>query len=206
MIGLAFTTTEAAAPFLKQYRQGRLRELSEGEHTYDDDVLVTITGVGKIKATLRTERLLQEFALDRLIHPGTCTALTDELDAGTLVGITHVLEGDRIQLSAPSYPRMPLDQPFEAPAEGTLVTHDHGIGNQDERSYWQRIADLSDATGYAIAYVAAQHGVPCSILMVPTGRVLEENEDFRQQLHDARETVAAFLIEQIESGVLTGDD
>ncbi len=206
MIGLAFTTEEAAAPFLKQYRHGRLGEVAEGEHTYDDDVLVAITGIGKIKATLRTERLLQRHSLDRLIHPGTCTALTGELPAGAVVGITHVLEGDRIQLSAPSYPRMPLDQPVDTEAEGTLVTHDHGIGNQDELSYWQRIADLSDSTGYAIAYVAAQHGIPCTLLMVPTGRVLDENEDFRQRLADARQTLASALIKQIDSGTLMATD
>lgn len=206
MIGLSFTTSDAAAPFLQHYRQGHLGEVSEGEHTYDDQVLVTITGTGKIKAALRTERLLRQFDLDRLIYAGTCTALTEEIATNVPVGITHVLEGDRIQLSAPSYPRMPLDVPFEVSDEGTLVTHDHGIGDGEELGYWQRLADLSDAAGYAIAYVAGQHGVSCSILMVPTGYALDETDNFRETLNAARQTLAEFLIEQIEAGVLEEED
>lgn len=203
MIGLAFTTSEAASPFLQQYRQGRLGELSEGETTYDDETLVTILGTGKIKATLRTERLLRQYDLNRLIYAGTCTALTEEVTTGEPVSITHAIEGDRIQLSAPSYPRLPLEVPFDLEAAATLVTHDHGIGDEDELSYWQRIADLSDASGYAVAYVAGQHGVSCSILMVPTGYALDEAENFPATLTAARQRVAEFLVEQLTSEALT---
>lgn len=202
MIGVVFATAEEAAPFLKRYQHSRLGELEEGETTHDGDVLVTITGIGKIKATLRTERLLNQFQLDRLLHVGTCTALNEDLATGDLVAVTHVLEGDRIQLSVPSYPRMPLDVPFDNCTEGTLVTHDHGIADDEEYSYWQRIADISDTTGYAIAYVAAQHGTPCHIVKATTGHANQDAGDFRERLEAACQTIADFVLRELETGAL----
>ena len=118
MTGIVFTTEEEALPFLQSYERGRFDGLQEGETYHDDDVLVSLTGVGKIKATLRTERLLQTYKPRRLIHVGTCTALNDELAVGTLVAASQVFEGDRIELAAPTYPRMPLDPFFEDPGSG----------------------------------------------------------------------------------------
>lgn len=36
-------------------------------------------------------------------------------------------------------------------------------------TYWQRIADITDSVGYPLAYVAATHGVPCSIVKIVAG-------------------------------------
>jgi hypothetical protein len=83
-----------------------------------------------------------------------------------VLGASFVLEGDRVELDAPTYPRMPLECPFEVDAEGTLVSQDHPGGEGDERSYWERLADARDETGYPVAYVAAQHGTPCHVVKV----------------------------------------
>jgi hypothetical protein len=98
--------------------------------------------------------------------------LTDDLTTGSLVGATFVLEGDRVELDAPTYPRMPLEAPFDFDTEGTLVTQDH-VNDEDpeEKSYWERIADLRDNTGYAVAYVAAQHGTSCHIMKGISGQI-----------------------------------
>ena len=165
---------------------------------HDDDVLVAITGTGKIKATLRTERLLQQHRLERLLHVGTCTALNEDLDVGAPVAADQVFEGDRIELAAPTYPRMPLEVPFEKMPTGTLVTQDHTVSGKEERSYWQRIADLSDMTGYAVAYVAATHGVPCHVVKVVTGHFGSEDDSFRKTLTEACKTLADFLDEALD--------
>ena len=86
---------------------------------------------------------------------GTCTALSDEIKLGSIVGASQVFEGDRIELAAPTYPRMPLTVPFDDVDQYTLVTQDHTVQGATELGYWQRIADMSDMTGYAVAYVAA---------------------------------------------------
>lgn len=164
MTGILFATSEEAMPFLDQYSDRRFDGLDEGDHIWIDDVLVTVSGQGKIKATLVTERLLQQQDVDVLVHAGGAVALTEDLETGTPVGVTFVLEGDRVDLDAPSYPRMPLTPLSDSLAEGTLVTQDHTNENGDEPRYWERIADLRDTTGYAVAYVAAQHGTACHIV------------------------------------------
>lgn len=198
MIGIVFASEEEAIPFLNRYQRGRFNGLMEGETLHDDTLLVSLTGTGKIKATLRTERLLQNFRPTRLLHAGTCTALQESLKVGIPVAASQVFEGDRVELATPSYPRMPLDVPFEDIPQATLVTQDHTVRGQEERSYWQRIADISDMSGYAVAYVAATHGVPCHIVKVVTGYFQGTDKDFRKTLASACETMADFLLRELD--------
>lgn len=197
MTGIIFATEEEASSFLARYKRGRFEDLREGETQYDDDVLVTLTGLGKIKSTLRTERFLQENSPRRIFHFGTCTALNEEYQVGDLIAADQVFEGDRIELAAPTYPRMPLEVPFESLRTGTLVTQDYVARDKSEKSYWQRIADMSDMTGYAVAFVAATHGVPCHIVKVVTGHVTDEDKQFRKARTESYDTVAGFLLEEL---------
>lgn len=197
MTGIIFATEEEAAPFLEAYERGRFDELREGETLFDDHIIVSLTGLGKIKATLRTERFFQNHRPQRIIHAGTCTALTDAFAIGDLVAADQVFEGDRIELAAPTYPRMPLEVPFGDLPKGTLVTQDHVASGKSEKSYWQRIADMSDMTGYAVAYVAATHGVPCHIVKAVTGHISDENNEFRKNLTGACKAVSTFLVSKL---------
>jgi nucleoside phosphorylase len=201
MIGVVFTTTEEADPFVQQYRDGRFSDLTAENPLHDDRVLVSVSGTGKIRAALHAERLCREYPLSHLLHAGMCTALADSFKIGMLVGATAVLEGDRIELSSPSYPQMPLETPFDTDAEGTLVTQDHVIQEPEERSYWQRIADINDSSGYALAYVAAQHGVPCHIAKVITARAGEDNDSFQQDRKEARARISDWLLAYLTDAV-----
>jgi nucleoside phosphorylase len=205
MIGVVFTTTEEAAPFVQHYRDGRFSDLTADSPLHDDRVLVSVSGTGKIRAALHTERLCRNHGLSQLLHVGMCTALADSFEIGMLVGATAVLEGDRIELSSPSYPQMPLETPFDTDAEGTLVTQDHVIQEPEERSYWQRIADINDSSGYALAYVAAQHGVPCHIAKVITARAGEDNASFQQDRKEARTRISDWLRSYLEDAVEEAD-
>jgi len=194
MVGIVFSTLDEAQPFLDRYERGRFDGLAEGDTLHDEHFLVTITGIGKIKSTLRTERMLQHYQPTRLVHVGTCTSLNEGFSLGTLIAADQVFEGDRIELSTPTYPRMPLDVPFSDLPTGTLVTQDHTVQEQSEFSYWQRIADITDMAGYAIAYVAATHGVPCNILKAVTGYLQRPDKHLQKTLADAYESLAGFLI------------
>jgi nucleoside phosphorylase len=205
MIGIVFSTVEEAQPFLERYKRGRFDGLSEGESTRDDDLLISILGIGKIKGALRTERLLRSESLDTLVHAGTCTALSEEFETGMMVAASQVFEGDRIELSAPTYPRMPLSVPYEDLPQGTLVTQDHTVQGSDELSYWQRIADMSDMTGYAVAYVSATHGVGCHVVKVVTGHMGVEDKNLRKTLEKCHGVLADFLVERIPDLMETED-
>jgi nucleoside phosphorylase len=126
------------------------------------------------------------------------TGLDDAIEVGSLVAAQAVLEGDRIALSAPSYPQMPLDPPDALPT-GRLVTHDHAISPENEEGYWQRLADVSDTTGYAVAYVAAQHGIPCQVVKAITGHLGGEQDDFQETLEVARTALTNFVLKTIDA-------
>lgn len=198
MIGIVFATEEEAQPFLQQFERGRFDGLAEDETFHDDHFMVSIVGTGKIKATLRSERLLQRYQPSLLIHAGTCSALVDKLKVGSLVTASQVFEGDRIELAAPTYPRMPLGTPFKKLPKGTLVTQDHTVQGQSELSYWQRIADMTDMTGYAVAYVAATHGIPCTIIKAVTGVIQREDPYYRKTRAKACQDLATFLTPRLE--------
>lgn len=198
MIGIVFSTKEEAQPFLTLYERGRFDGLGEGESFHDDTYLVSILGIGKIKSALRTERLLQSYQLKTIVHAGTCTALNEEIDTGTVVSVSQVFEGDRIELSAPTYPRMPLSVPFDGLKQFTLVTQDHTVQGATELSYWQRIADISDMSGYAVAYVAATHGVVCHIVKVVSGQMGIEDKNLRKTLTSSYTNLGNFLFEKLK--------
>ncbi len=197
MIGIVFSTQEEALPFLQAYERGRFNGLSEGEEQHDGQCLISIIGIGKIKATLRTERLARTHRFSKLLHVGTCTSLVETLSVGTLVAATQVFEGDRIELAAPTYPRMPLSAPFPKLESVTLVTQDHTVHGATELSYWQRIADVSDMTGYAVAYVAATHGVGCHVLKVVSGHMGVEDKNLRKTLAASNKKLAGYLSKNV---------
>lgn len=197
MKAVIFASQEEAEPFLRAYKRGRFGGLQEGETTHDDAILVTIVGIGKIKATLRTERLLKTQRPELVLHAGTCTALVPDLEVGSLFAAEQVFEGDRIELATPTYPRMPLDTPFAKVRKGTLVTQDHTLHGSQELTYWQRIADANDMTGYAVAYVTATHGLTCQILKVVTGRFGTDDLSLKRTLAASYETLAKALVAHI---------
>ena len=196
MIGLLFTTTEEAAPFVQNHTTGRIEALSEDAPIQTEDLVVGVTGTGKVNAALATERLLRDHDLDALLHTGPCTALSEDLSPGTLIEAEFVLEGDRVELDAPTYPRMPLACPFDLSAEGTLVSQDHTTDDADEQSYWERIADVRDDAGYPVAYVAGQHGTPCHIAKVVT--TYPEQDGAPVDVSNRSQVIAGFLEEVLE--------
>ncbi|MFW5955181.1 MAG: 5'-methylthioadenosine nucleosidase [Rhodothermales bacterium] len=202
MIGLLFSTAEEGRDFFKSYERGRFEGLQEGDIEEDGDLTVGILGSGKVKATLRCERFLRDQRIDHLVHAGLCSALKPDVPAGTLVAVDRVFEGDRIELTAPSYPPMPLILLDEGLASGTLVTQDHPIQNDEEQSYWQRVADYVDSSGYALAYVAATYGVPLSIVKAVSGSATGRTRDVRQTRAKACEAIGGYLIENLLQNLL----
>lgn len=203
MLGIVFTTRHEAVPFLKKYDGVRPDALEPGTPIQVGDLLIATTGPGKINATLETERLLEAYSLDLLLHAGTCTGLDDDVSVGSVVGPSFVLEGDRVELEAPAYPRMPLECPLDVDQKGTLVSQDHhGRHTADEDddsdgsfplSYWERLADVRDETGYALAYVAAQHGTACHIVKEVSTHIHDEAAPSDASTQQAPEAAASVL-------------
>ncbi len=198
MTALFFSTEDEAAPFLQKYEQGRFEELTAGDVLYDDHLLVSITGTGLIKTTLRTERVLRHYAsergIKRVVHAGFCTALGDTPLPGEVVGVSQVLEGDRIEMAAPRYPRMPLDMPFAGLKAITLVTQNHVLEEAASRTYWSRIAQATDVAGYAVAFVTGTYGLPCHLLKAVAGSLVTPDANVRETREAASTALATTLL------------
>lgn len=195
MVGIVFTTPREASTFVTHYTDGPAPTVEPGTPISVANLTVAVTGTGKINATLATERLLRTHDLDRLVHAGTCVRLSDDLAPNTVFGASFVLEGDRVELDDPTYPRMPLDCPLEVDQEGTLTTQDHTADDADEQSYWERLADARDHTGYAVAYVAAQRGTACHIVK---GVTESADDDSDADVHAAEEEIVGVLQQFLE--------
>lgn len=202
MTGIFFSTVQEASVFLKAYEYGRFDGLSEGEFLEDGRIMVAVTGVGKIKATLRTERFIRAKRPNKLLHIGTSSKLNSNLETGTLLAIDQVFEGDRIELAMPVYPRMPLETPFTKLKTATLVSQDHAPKEAKDRVYWQRIADVSDMEGYPIAYVAASHGIPVHIVKVLIGDVKSDDATLKRILQTAYQQLSTFLLGAIQTNLI----
>jgi len=196
MLGIVFTTSRAASIFAAQYMDGSPPTIEKGTPRTVDDVTIAVTGPGKINATLATERLLRTHNLDTLVHAGTCVSLSETLGPDTVLGASFVLEGDRVELDDPTYPRMPLNCPLEGSQEGTLVTQDHTT-DDEEQSYWERLADARDHTGYPVAFVAAQHGTTCHIVKA-VSETAGESSNGERDVRAAEEEVTAVLKQFLE--------
>lgn len=193
MTTILFSTPQEASIFLKVYQNGRFDGIEEGEIQQDRHIQVGITGVGKIKATLRTEKFIQAIKPTKIVHIGTATKLNPKSEHLSLMGIEQVFEGDRMELTVPLYPRMPLEMPFSQLSSGTLVTQDHILKENKERVYWERLADVCDMEGYAIAYVSGLYGIPCHIIKVVLGEMKNTDTAYKQTLHQAYHNISDFL-------------
>lgn len=194
MITILFSTPQEASVFLKTYQNGRFDGIQEGEIQQDRQIRIGITGVGKIKATLRTEQIIRASKPSRILHIGTATKLNPKTNHLSLIGIEQVFEGDRMELTVPLYPRMPLEMPFKKMDTGTLVTQDHILKENKERVYWERLADVCDMEGYAIAYVSGLHGIPCHIVKVVLGEMKNTETEYKQTLKQAYQAISDFLL------------
>ncbi|NND71825.1 MAG: 5'-methylthioadenosine nucleosidase [Rhodothermales bacterium] len=198
MLAVVFATEAESRPFLKLYQRGRFEGLTENEVASDDQITIIIVGSGKIKATLRTERLLVGNEVSHLLHVGSCQSLVPEIPIGSVCRAVHVLEGDRVELAAPTYPRMPLAKSFKKLKDARLITQDHSIHGQTELTYWQRIADITDMTGYGVAYVSATHGIPCSIVKVVAGVIDSEDINLLLNIDESLETLGQYLVKNLD--------
>ncbi|MBL7980030.1 MAG: hypothetical protein JNN12_16955 [Bacteroidetes Order II. Incertae sedis bacterium] len=195
MTAIIFSTQQEAQYFLKQYHAGRFDGLTEGQYDQDNNLIVAITGVGKIKATLRSEQIIKSTKPSKVLHIGTATKYNPQFENNEFIACTQVFEGDRSEFTMPIYPRLSLETPFKHLKEGILVTQEHVSKDPKDRVYWQKIADLSDMESYAIVFVAASNGVPCYVTKVAIGE--SKNVPIKTVLQKGYQQISTFLLDAL---------
>ncbi|MEM6337320.1 MAG: hypothetical protein AAF752_12190 [Bacteroidota bacterium] len=199
MTGVLFASADAAILFAERYTKGRLTAPREGSFQAGGSIVFGVTGLGKIKTTLRTEQLLaQHPEVERVLHAGLCTSLHGTLDLGSIVQINRTVEGDRIEIVRPSYARMPVETALddEQYPKVTLITQDHAPSTE-EQAYWQRIGQVTDSSGYAVSYVAGRRGTPSYILRGIAGIAGQDDPNFIQTRTSVQSNLADAVLEAL---------
>lgn len=161
----------------------------------NDDVAVTISGVGKIKAALSTERLIIAYKPRIIINLGSCGLLNANYNIFDIVEIKEVIEGDHFWSGTKVFPTILLNPNREA----RLVTQDHPIESEDEMDRWSKFADICDMEGYSVAKKCMDHNTHCNIVKGVTDKAGIGDTEGTKQFEKNIPIVATSLFKWIEN-------
>lgn len=130
-----------------------------------DGVEVLVTGVGKTAAATALTRHLMTCAdvgdLE-LVNLGTAGALRDDVDGLFEVGtvLNHDISADALR----AFGYDPRERLVVGPGETVVASGDVFVTDPAVRTRLAAQADLVDMEGYAVAYVAAELGLPLRMI------------------------------------------
>lgn len=186
------------------------REWDEWE---TEEIVLALTGVGKIHATMATTYLFENYDISKLVNIGVVGNLRwDEIQVGDVIIPNTFLQHDTYIPAAIdnlSYLRDPIFieyaigenydlQKFSVRLSGICVTGDQFIDNQEtmERLVEDHSADIVDMEAYAILSVAKAYDAldRCvSIKSVSDGANNDATKDYSDNLTFAMENAVAIL-------------
>ena len=168
MIGVIFATMAEAGPFLSLSKAVQIddRPFRVFKVPTLPNLLVTISGMGKIAAALACQAQIREFKVGEILNAGVCGSLQPK--AGFAVGaifcVATAVEGDHEvfgQAPQPIISDGKIDLDCRA---ARLITCDRPVFEAGKRQAFAALADLVDMEGAAIARVAAMYQTPWTML------------------------------------------
>ncbi len=168
MIGVIFATMAEAGPFLtlSQAIQIDDKPLRVFQVPTRPDLLVTVSGMGKVAAALACQAQIRELKVNEIVNAGVCGALQSGpgYDPGAVFCIATAVEGDHEVFGEAPLPiisdgKIDWDQPA-----ARLVTCDRPVFDADQRLALSASADLVDMEGAAIARAAALYQTPWTMI------------------------------------------
>jgi nucleoside phosphorylase len=181
MIGLIFATMAEAVPFLSRSESVQIddKPFRLFKAPTQPDLLVTVSGMGKVAAALACQAQIREFMVDEIVNAGVCGTLQPGPGhaAGTLFCIATAVEGDHEVFGEAPQPLI-SDGHFDWDQRAArLVTCDRPVFDADERKSLSAFADLVDMEGAAIARVAALYQVPWTMIKGVTDAAGPQDRD-----------------------------
>jgi nucleoside phosphorylase len=168
MIGLIFATMAEAVPFLSQSKAVQIddKPFRLFKVPTQPNLLVSVSGMGKVAAALACQSLIREFMVDEVVNAGVCGALHDDPGntPGALFCIATAVEGDHEVFGEAPQPIISDGQIDWDHRVARLVTCDRPVFDDDERKALSATADLVDMEGAAIARVSAMYHVPWTMI------------------------------------------
>lgn len=168
MIGLIFATMAEAGPFLSLSHAVQIEDqpFRVFQVPANPDLLVTVSGMGKVASALACQTLIREFMVDEIVNAGVCGSLNT--DAGFSIGavfcVATAAEGDHEVFGEAPQPIISDGKIDWDRRAARLVTCDRPVFNDDLRQALSESAELVDMEGAAIARTAAMYQTPWTML------------------------------------------
>ena len=171
---IAATVRAEAMPTIRRLRLSAVEKaLFKGSYA-SQNVLVTITGVGRQRACQGIEQILDKHRPQRLILIGFAGGLNTSMKAGDLVDVSGVMntQGNRVELSCddrwlPHYgDHSGLSKQGPTRWVSDLITLDRLVSSPHEKHALHKRygAGVVDMESYHVARLATKWGVPIRIL------------------------------------------
>lgn len=226
-IGILAALEEEVSPLMRQV-QVEGSQLGLGRTFYrgrlvGQDVVIGVSGVGKIKAAACTQFLLDHFLIDRFILVGTAGALDPRLHVGDVVISRQVLQhdfnlgphlqeklkglwcqadGGLVELAFRAAMRLDLEARTHI---ASILTGDQAITLPEQR---QRLletfsGDCVDMEGAAVAWVCTRNNIPFVIIraisdIAGADLLTPDFHRFRRQFAEASLCAANVTLEMLK--------
>lgn len=181
----------------------------------DKEVILVLSGVGKVNAAMTTTIVLSHYPIDYVINIGTAGGLGENQEVLDIVVAKHIVQHDYdtsavdgkegigiVSYSDPDLIQkaLPLLEQKEYPLWiGTIASGDTFVHTKEQATYIkQHFQDViaCEMEAGAIAYVCNHLQVPCIILRSLSDNVYHTNNamDFKEYVQVASERSAVFCV------------
>ena len=187
----------------------------------DEDVVIGISGVGKVNAAICTQLLITKYKVDVILNYGIAGALSKELDIGDIIIATGILQHDfdTTELGEQKGWVENLKTNILEPTEninkelflmnftdedtvvlGKIVSGDKFISKVEDRNLLRKefLAVACDMECGAIAQVCLQNEIPFAVVKSISDNINKNSgEDYKCNLDFAIEKVNEYVIKYI---------
>jgi adenosylhomocysteine nucleosidase len=168
MIGVIFATMAEAGPFLSLSQAIQIddRPFRVFQVPTRLKLLVTVSGMGKVAASLACQAQIREFKADEIVNAGACGALQSGpgYTSGAIFCIATAVEGDHEVIGQPPQPIISDGKIDWDQRAARLITCDRPVFDDAQRQALSATADLVDMEGAAIARTAAMYQTPWTMI------------------------------------------
>lgn len=134
-----------------------------------EDVIMAISGIGKVNAAMATTYACLRFDPIRILNLGSAGSVHDSAELGSIHNIEKTVEPDRIHLQTNS-PYMQYPDSMDAFDKAILATQDKAIIDAEEFRKIASVADLVDMEGASVVQASQRFDKKCLLFKFVTDR------------------------------------
>lgn len=204
MIGVIFATMAEAGPFLSLSQAVNIEEkpFRIFQVPANPDLLVTVSGMGKVAAALACQTMIREFMVDEIVNAGVCGSLISGsgFSIGAVFCVATAAEGDHEVFGQAPLPIISDGKIDWDQRAARLITCDRPVFDADLRRTLAASAELVDMEGAAIARTAALHQIPWTMIKGVTDSAgPKERASVSKHLAEVSEKVGQLLWEKLRA-------